>query len=593
LNSVLMVVFLKCRSQMSSPIVRVSAAIFSLTMACVVGLAQAATNSNTQSPLGTNLAGVSYWTSEIPFLDIFKTNAGFSTVASPGGPDTNEEKYLNLDSNGWPISLTAVNEPQAQTFTALSVLLLRNLPNTPNGNYPAGQYVVRYSGEGTLVYNFDAVKVSSTPGRDVINVANPSWGGGILVTITSTDPNHTGNYIRNIQVVKAEQENALIAGQIFNPAFLQLLQNFRTLRFMDWFATNSTTLSSWSNRPLTTNASWATSNGVPYEVVIALANAVSADAWINIPHIADSNFVQQAATLVHQQLGSTQKVYVEFSNEVWNAGFPQYAYANAQGRVTWPTAGSSADYGNNWYGMKVAQTCDTWKSVWGSDASRVVCVMGAQAANPWTATEALSCTLWASAPCSGHGIGAIAIAPYFGGSVPASWTSQSDGGLASFFTSLTSQNDPSVPVGGYIGQAVGWVAAYSPVTAKYGLPLVAYEGGQGFVDVSSTAVTNLDYAANRDPRMQGAYLTYLQGLKSNGMQLFMNFTDVQTYSVGGQWGALESIMQTTSPLSSAPPKWQALQNYITSTPCWWPNCQGTVASTSTATPMAPTNLSVH
>ena len=199
--------------------------------------------------------------------------------------------------------------------------------------------MVRYQGQGTITYAFDAVKVASlsTPGRDVINVATPSQAG-IYLTITSTDPNHTGNYIRNIQIVKAEQESALIAGQVFNPYFLNVMRNFRVLRFMDWFNTNGSTLSSWSNRPLPTQATWASNAGVPYEVAVQLANALSADPWINIPIMADDNYITQLATLVHKQLGTTQKAYVELSNEVWNSGFPQNAYANAQGKAMWPGA---------------------------------------------------------------------------------------------------------------------------------------------------------------------------------------------------------------------------------------------------------------
>ncbi len=554
-----------------------------------------ATNANSNSPLGINLVGVNYYSPEQPFLDIFKTNGGFSTQTSSGA-GTNEEKYLNLDSNGWPISLKAVNNPSTQHFAQVSVLLLRNLPDTPNGPYPAGQYVVRYQGKGTLTYNYDATKVSGVPGRDVINVAKPSWDGGILITITSTDPDHTGNYIRNIQVVKAEQESLLLAGKVFSPTFLSLLQNFRTLRFMDWFNTNGSKLSSWSNRASVTNATWASDAGVPYEVALQLANALSADPWINIPVMADNDFVTQFATLVHTKLGSTQKVYVEFSNEVWNSGFPQYAYANSQGRATWPNAGSQADYGNNWYGMRVAQVCDTWKSVWGSDASRVICVMAAQAANPWVATESLDCALWSGAPCSRHGIGAVAIAPYFGGGVPSAWTSQSDGGLNSLFASLTSQNDPSIPIGGWLGQVLGWIAAYPPAIAKYNLPLIAYEGGQTFVSFpngvsngKATPMTNLFIAANRDPRMNAAYQALLQGWKARGGQLFTYFNDIFPPSQYGLWGGLESFMQTTTPLSSAPPKWQALQNFISTNPCWWAGCAGTLA----AIPNAPNNLKVN
>ena len=152
------------------------------------------------------------------------------------------------------------------------------------------------------------------------------------------------------------------------------MQNFRMLRFMDWLMTNDTTLSSWSNRPLQSNAFWGSPNGAPIEVAVQLANAVSADAWLNVPVMADDNYITQMATLVHSQLGKTQKVYVEFSNEVWNGIFTQYRYAVTQGQSVFASGlGSEFDYNRNWYGMRVAQTCDIWKSVWDRRESSCVC----------------------------------------------------------------------------------------------------------------------------------------------------------------------------------------------------------------------------
>jgi hypothetical protein len=582
---------------------RITAFLSVLLCAIASHAACAESSANANSAMGINLTGVSYYTPQVPFLNLFKTNSGFATQ-NAAGSETNEEQYLSLDPNGWPTSLKAVNEPATQQFTRVSALILRS-PSS-NSVYASGQYIVLYQGQGTLSYGFDAEKNSSasTPGRDVINVANAT-AGGILISITSTDPNGTGNYIRDIQVVSAAQEGALAGGQMFNPTFLNLLRNFRALRFMDWFNTNGSTLSSWSNRPLPTDATWASKGGVPYEVAVQLANAVSADGWFNVPIMADDNFITQFATLVHNQLGTSQNAYVELSNEVWNSGFSQFAYANAQGRAMWPNAGSGADYGNNWYGMRVAQMCDIWKRAWGADSTRVLCVMGAQAAVPWTATEALNCALWTgtgNAPCSSHGIGAVAIAPYFGGTAPSSWTSQPDGGLTSLFAAMTSQNDPGVPSGGFLGQALGWVAAYGPALAAYKLPLIAYESGQSFVsfphgvnsDGTNNALTNLYINANRDPRMQSAYQSYLQGWKSNGGELIMHYNDIGQYGQYGEWGALESITQTTNPLTSAPPKWQALQGFIAGTPCWWAGCAGSVGSNaSPAVPMAPTSLSVR
>ena len=568
-------------------------AFFALaSMSC--GTAQAATALNAKSPLGMNLSGVSYYSSELPLLNIFQTAANWITHSSTW--DTGEEKYLNLDSNGWPMSLTAVKNPSPQQFTTVGVILFR-LNATANGYYPAGRYVVLYDGQGALSYGFDASVVSRVAGRDVINVAAPS-SQGIDLRITATDPNHTGNYVRNIRVVKAEYENALDTAQIFNPAFLDLIKNFRVLRFMDWLATNGSTLSAWADRPLPTNAFWGTTNGVPLEVAVSLANATSADAWLNIPHMADDNYITQMAALVHAQLASAQKVYVEFSNEVWNGAFQQYHYAASQGQALWPTkpgGGGGFEWNRSWYGMRVAQTCDIWKSVWGADKNRVICVLAAQAANAYTASASLTCPYWSGSPCSSHNLNAIAIAPYFGyQGVPAAWTSQPDGGLNSLFQSFNSQNDPSIPAGGLLGEVSAWEAAFSTVAASYKLPLVAYEGGQSFANGPTDALINLYMAANRDARMGSAYTTYLNQWKANGGQLFMVFNDVGGFSKYGNWGALESIIQTTNPLSAAPPKWQAIQNFIAANACWWPGCEGTIGPPVAAPiPMAPGNLKVQ
>lgn len=555
------------------------------------GPAQAASPDNKISPLGINLGGINYWSAQMPFLNVFVSNSEWLTQDGKDW-DTGEQKYLHVDANGWPMTLTSVNEPTPQKFNAVAVLMLRGLPETENGRYPAGKYIVSYQGEGTIDYDFDAKLVSRAPGEDIIEIKKPT-DAGILLKIVRTDPNRNGNYIRNIQVVLAANASAVSAGQIFNPVFLNSLKNFRVLRFMDWLMTNGSTLSSWTNRPLPSNAFWGTRGGVPLEVAVKLANAVSADPWLNIPAMADKNYIEQMASLVHAQLSVTQKVYVEFSNEVWNSAFSQAAYATTQGHAAFPAGlGTAFEYNRSWYGMSVAQMCDTWKSVWGADSKRVVCVMAAQAANAWTATEALSCPLWAGGkPCSAHGIDAIAVAPYFGGPVPSSWTSHSDEGVDNVIASLTSQNDPMIPAGGWLAQASAWESAFIGAVASYKLPVIAYEGGQTFVAPvgDDKHFVDLYAAVNRDRRMGDAYATYLQQWKANGGGLFVVFQDQSGYTKYGEWGAVESVMQTLNPLSRTPPKWQALQNFIAANPCWWSGCTEAVSKV----PTAPTSLSIH
>ena len=575
-----------------------------ITIMCGGTVAHSATPANARSAIGINLSGIGINDPEQPFLNIFKTTAVSKT--SPSGWithssaawDTGEEQYLQLDQNGYPTTLIASSsDPHSpQLFSSVGVLLLRNLPLSERGTelpYRPGRYVVLYDGTGTLSFGFDAKLVSSSPGRDVIDISEPTNSGGIRLDITRTDPGHTGDYIRNIRVVKSEEEGLLDEGYVFRPGFLELLRNFRVLRFMDWLKTNGNDISSWADRPLPSNAGWGTNRGAPLEVAVDLCNAVGADCWLNVPIGASDDYISKIATLVHQQLGSAQRVYVELSNEVWNGVFPQYGYAANQGKAAWPTASvSDFDLNRSWFGMRTAQMCDIWRSVWGSDWSRVTCVLGAQAANPYSAVQALKCPLWTgtgNAPCYEHGIGAVAIAPYFGGNIPATWTSAQDGGLADLFNSVTNQNAPGIPAGGWLGQVSAWEAAYKTALAPYNLPFLGYEGGQSFVGFPASrngfAVVNLFIKANRDPRMGTAYTEALNDWKANGGQTYVLYDDVSGPSQYGEWGALESFMDPVFPLAKAPPKWAAIQNFISANPCWWSACIG--SSTAPQAPNAP------
>lgn len=587
------------------------------------GNVQAETAANTKSPLGINLSRVSYFSAEQPFLNIFKTSG--ASQANPKGWvtyskskfDTGEESYLQLDANGYPTTLQAKSDPNSpQLFTAVGVLVLRGLPNSGNGQaapYRAGQYVVLYDGEGTLSYGFDASLVSHSAGRDVVNVTKPSTGGGFLLLISATDPKHDGNYIRNIRIVKAEDEALLDQGQMFEPKFLSMLQNFHVIRFMQWSEIDNAggMVGTWSARTHVSDAGWGSGNGVPLEVDVQLADTVSADPWLNVPVDADDDYITQMATLVHNTLNPGLKVYVEFSNEVWNSAYSQYNYAIQRGQALWPSAGVSGyEYNRNWFGMRTAQMCDIWKSVWGTDYSRVVCVLGAQAANTTTATEALKCPLWTgsgNAPCSAHNINAVAIAPYFfdfraplawvaaaGKDVPSLATSalsNLSGGLSNLFAELNVGGLLSGDGSGSGDMAMvsGWEAAYKTALAPYKLPFVAYEGGQSLVDFPNSqgaAVDSLYAAANRDSRMSTAYTAALNAWKANGGGIYVLYDDVDPPSMYGEWGALESFMDPIAPLASSPPKWQAIQEFISANPCWWSGCEGTLISG----PQAPVNF---
>ncbi|MBW4617965.1 MAG: cellulose-binding protein [Cyanosarcina radialis HA8281-LM2] len=527
---------------------------------------------NANSPVGTNLAGINALSTELPFLDAFKSSTRWFTMCTNRDLgctnsnmwNTGEEDLLNLDPQGWVKSLPSSED--APIYTRVSTYLFQGM----KGRYPSGQYVVLYEGEGTIEYHGDARKNLSSPGRDLIDI-NADNGRGVMLTITKTDPQKTGNYIRNIKVVKLEYESQLSQG--FNPKFIEKIDKFKAIRFMDWMKTNNSKQQNWQGRPTRKTASYALS-GVPLETMVSLSNRISADPWFNMPHMANDEYITNFASTVKRSLSPKLKVYVEYSNEVWNPQFSQYSWVGEQANKEWPiSAHNTYTKVANWHGKRTAQICQIWKRSFGTQSHRVVCVMGAQATSEWQSTQALDCPLWINKPCYKHGINAMAIAPYFGGHIGApnnqseleTWT------LDRLFQELEQG-------GQLISSSAGSVADKSytamlrnfNIASQRNLDMLAYEGGQHLVGrggvENNQTITNLLIAANQDPRMYNLYTNYLSRWKSSGGKLFMNFSSVGAYSKWGSWGTLEYIDQNGSP------KYNAVVDFIKTNPCWWNNC---------------------
>src|SRR4029450_936985 len=70
-----------------------------------------------------------------------------------------------------------------------------------------------------------------------------------------------------------------------------------------------------------------------WEYAIQFWNETDKDAWVNIPFPADDNYVFQLATLLKNNLEPGRKLYVEFSNELWNTWGPFPAIANLNAAV--------------------------------------------------------------------------------------------------------------------------------------------------------------------------------------------------------------------------------------------------------------------
>ncbi|MGB3616070.1 MAG: hypothetical protein WBA10_19920 [Elainellaceae cyanobacterium] len=508
-----------------------------------------------RSVFGTNLAGIADWSSQMPFVDAFKSSREWITQCDDSEPDcreewsTKEEDQLDLDEYGWVRSLPEPTD--ALEYTRVGTLLFRGVDD-----YPGGEYIVLYDGQGTLRYDFDAElqETASSPGRDVINVT-PS-GEGIFIQITATDPE---NYIRNIHVVPAEYEDSF-EQQPFNPVFIEKTQPFSVLRFMDWMRTNDSEQQEWADRPQLDDANYVP-HGVPVELIVDFANRLGQAPWFTMPHQATDAYVREFAQIVKQQLDPELDIYVELSNEVWNGQFDQNDYAVEQGRQLNVGKGDP-EKGHMWYGKRTAEVLQIWDEVFAEDSDRLIGILGAQAANSWTAEKSLEYLRSAGLSNADAGIDAIAIAPYFG--LPLSddsvqqdlerWAQDGEEtALTQLFTELTeggalSEGHP----GGALQRTFDRVADYIELAQAEGLALVAYEGGQHLAPLhngmeNNRAIVDLFIAANRDPRMGEVYRLYLDRWREEVGSLFVHFSDISAPGKWGSWGALENVYQESSP----------------------------------------------
>ncbi len=466
-----------------------------------------------------------------------------------------------------------------------------------NGHYPAGDYIVLYDGEGQLSYSGDGHynRERSQPGRHVVTVENPT-SRGIYLTINETNP---ANYIRNIRVImpggvcsndgfqwcadNSDCSNGAVCEsfednyetQIFHPTFLKRIRRFSAYRFMNWMRTNGSEQSTWANRPKPTDARWSTDKGVPLEVMINFANRMNMDPWFNIPHLADDDYVRRFAEMVRDNLDPDLKVYVEHSNEVWNGMFRQTHYATARGKELGLADDITGDQGRidsfarlRYHSLRSVQIFDIFESVFGG-TSRLVRVMGSHTRNAWNSRQLLE---YRNAYLKTD---ALAIAPYFGGYLGR--VLRGNTVLASRagrpVAEMTVDELLDVLENESIPEALADIATNAQLANEFGVDLVAYEGGQHLVrvrnsgdSVTDSKIDELFMAANRHPRMEQLYTTYLEGWRDNGGKLYMNFVNISTFNRYGSWGNLEYQDQ---PASTAP-KYRAVMDFIdNNTPRWW------------------------
>ncbi|NNE52956.1 MAG: hypothetical protein HKN30_11210 [Sulfitobacter sp.] len=526
--------------------------------------------------LGIGLASLKDWGTQQPFLDLMKTARPWigHEPGRWGGMDHDALRAGGyLDEDGWPRKMP-------RNLSSIGTLILTDMPEEALSL--AGRYRLRFTGQGVIEVRGRATNVRYGPGEVRFDYEPGPGPVDIRIQrINRADPP------RITSIVKLDHAGAFDAGAVFNPDWLSRMQGFDALRFMDWAETSNSTLSNWDDRPEPDDATWW--GAVPLETMIALANEMGVDPWFNVPHLADDSYVRNFAHLLRDRLDPNLRAYVEFSNEVWNWQFDQARWADESGRARW----GKDDTWMQFYGLRAAEVARIMTEVFGPEAEkRLVNVISTQTGWLGLETEALDAPLAQAEglPAPASAFDAYAVTGYFGGqlgyaeSTPMvdSWL-QDSLAQAQAEAEAQSLNDQSAEdfVARHRYDLASQLAArelkdgalsgdetstlkellgrfwphHAAVAQKYGLDLVAYEGGTHVVgvgaEVDNAEVTAFMHHFNYSPEVAELYDILLKGWKASEGQLFLHYADVQWPTKWGSWGVLRH-------LDDSNPRWDAL-----------------------------------
>ena len=368
--------------------------------------------------MGMNLPGQVYYDPSTIYNDPMKATTKWRTYALEGdGQPTDMLDEIPVDVNGYALDLPITTSDG--NSTALQIFL---------NNYNVGRYRMEYDGVGSL-----SGSIEEDENGYYIDLTGTGSVKYLNIKETSSD-----DYIRNIRFYK-DTYNSYEEQPKFNETFMRGLEGFGAIRFMDLGNTNESQLS--DTRVTQTYHTQSEANkGMSYEDMCEISNQLQADAWVCVPACATNAYITEMAQVFYDNLDPNLKVYVEYSNEIWNWIFSQAnwvanggEYDGGEYKDALPSATdadvitefarlrdeTSADFPEMGAYM-MARTFYYWDAVFSDQRSRLVTVAAGQSAWPDNNKRILY-YLWDEstyAPNSKYGaIGcdAYAVGAYFNG----------------------------------------------------------------------------------------------------------------------------------------------------------------------------------
>lgn len=510
-----------------------------------------------QLDIGVNLGGLADFGTELPFVNLMKNAREWYTkdVGNPNaGFNSDQAANLSYRPDGYP-----THAPQTIPESSYPQEVVTIWGDTRG--WPAGQYVVLWEGTGNFRLFGSFTNLTTTgPNRMTFDLA-PQEQGIVEIAIENSDINDP---IHNIRLLMPGSE-ATYQNQPFNPVWLDKLQSFQTVRFMDWGQTNNwgekpgegwnnPNEFDWSERSQMDHYTWSYEKGIPYEMMVKLLNDYDLDGWICVPHRASPEYSQNLAEFMRDNLEPERHLYVEYSNELWNWIFGQAQWLNFYGceqtGTSWPEGL-----------VPYIQRClDAFTTAFAGQTNRITRVVGTQLS--WVdVSQRLTNNL---TPGS---FDAITPTCYFGFTDAAENTLDQLGASATT-TDIITQASLSMP------ESFSFVKEQkTDVADPLGVPMIFYEGGQHLTPNPFGVYPSYGQAlidAQRTTGMYDLYNTWFDSLRTlqTGTEplKIMHFSFVSSRNAQfGSWGMLETMDQDISVVPA--PKYSAILENMASSDC--------------------------
>ncbi|MFC1569448.1 T9SS type A sorting domain-containing protein [bacterium] len=229
----------------------------------------------------------------------------------------------------------------------------------------SGTYKLSFIGQAELSSAEGVIDIANqvydeNSNRSFADVTVPAGEGLLYMSFMNTRA-HTDSAlntgIRDVKLIRPGYQEDTV--QIFTDGFLSAIAPFGYIRFMDWFSMNNELHApfdenepiwlNWEDRKQLDDATQLEDKstgcvGPAWEYLLELANQSGQNFWINIPIGVDDDYIQQLASFLNTGLEGNPTIYIEYSNEVWNYGFPQSSWNLGMAQVELASGTSGLDY---------------------------------------------------------------------------------------------------------------------------------------------------------------------------------------------------------------------------------------------------------